>query len=51
MEILNVICDGKGQAGDIDLLEELGECCKGSRSAPWARPRPIPCSPPSAISR
>jgi NADH-quinone oxidoreductase subunit F len=29
LEILNRICEGKGQAGDIDLLEELSETIQG----------------------
>lgn len=40
MEILNRICEGEGQEGDIELLEELCVSTRMVRCVAWARPRP-----------
>ena len=49
-EILDRICEGKGQEGDIELLEELCVSIKDGALCGLARRPPTPSLPPSAIS-
>ena len=44
LEILERICDGEGEEGDIERLVDLGETIRRRRSAASARRRPTPCS-------
>ncbi len=42
LEILTRICDGKGQSGDVDLLEDLAETVQGASMCGLGRTAPNP---------
>ena len=44
-EILQRICEGKGELADLDRLEQLGRFIQEARCAGWGRPRRIRCFP------
>ena len=50
LEILNRICDGKGEDGDIERLKTWRRTSRPRPCAAWARPRPTRCFPPSSSS-
>ena len=50
LEIVNRICQGKGEEADVDRLVELGEMIKNTSLCGLGQTRPTPCSRRSGIS-